>query len=163
MKKTNEDFVGKEYYHLLDILFKEADTFEFTIQEKAITKNFKNIFSKNKVDEAYADFLQPLDEFLIKRIKTNENLVHEYESNAKIHIFQYKAINRSKEIIKNFTNHAYGWAMSNDTPEFLTFYKDNKPLLAIIEDEFEICIFKEGEKRIYSLLKDHKDWDSWSD
>lgn len=29
MKKTNEDFVGKEYYHLLDILFKEADTFEF--------------------------------------------------------------------------------------------------------------------------------------
>lgn len=53
--------------------------------------------------------------------------------------------------------------MGNDTPEFLTFYKDNQPLLAIIEDEFEICIFKEGEERIYSLLKDHKDWDSWSD
>lgn len=162
MKITNKDFIGEEYYKLLDIVFKEADTFEFTIKEEAVTVNFRNVLNKNKVDDAYAYFLKPLEEFLIERKKSNENLVHEYEPNVKVHIFRYKAINRSKEIIKKFTDHAYGWSMGN-TPEFLTFYKKGAPLLSIVEDEVEIYIFKEGEKTIYPLLKEHDNWETWSD
>lgn len=162
MKITNSDFSGNEYYRLLDIAFKEADTFEFTIKEASVVTNYTNVLNKERVVDAYAEFLKPLEEFLISRKKANENLVHIYKEQAKIHIFRYRAINRSKEIVKDFTHHAFGWCMG-ETPEFLTFYKNDAPLLAIIEDENEIVIFKAGEQTIYPLLQEHAHWISWSD
>ncbi|MEB7771070.1 hypothetical protein [Kurthia gibsonii] len=157
MKLTKKYFIGEEYYKLLDIVFKEADIFEFTIKEEAVTINFRNILNKNRLDDAYAEFLKPLEEFLIERIKSNENLVKEFEPNYKIHIFRYKAINRSKEVLKTFTDHAFGWKMC-ETPEYLTFYKNKKELLTIVEDEDEIYIYKDGEDTIYPLIKNHDNW-----
>lgn len=162
MKITNKDFVGDEYYKLLDILFKEADTFEFSIHEESVVVNFTNVFNKNRVAEAYEEYLEPLEEFLISQIKTNENRVRAFERKHKIHVFKYKAINRSKEILKTFTDHAYGWRMGN-IPEYLTFYKNEKAIFAIIEDEAEIVIFKDGEEIIYPLIKNHDNWKNLSD
>lgn len=157
MKITNKDFVGDEYYRLLDIACKEADIFEFTIKEENVTLNFRNILNKNRLDDAYAEFLQPLQEFFIDRKRTHENRVQGYEKNRKIHVFRYKSINRSKEVIKTFTDHAYGWC-AGETPEHLTFYKDGHAILAIVAEEEEICIFDEGEETIFPLLKNHDNY-----
>ena len=160
---TKKDFKGQEYYDLLDYIFKEADTFEFTIAEENVKVNFKNILNKNRLEDAYSKYLDPLDEFLIEKKKTHRNLVKIFEERYKIHVFKYKAINRSKEIIKTFTNHAYGWDICMGL-EYLTFYSGESELVSIVEDEDEIYFFNASLDTIFPKIKEHTDdWNMWED
>lgn len=150
---VQKDFADDEYTTLIALAFKEADSFEFTIKEMAVKVNAENGLNEHRLEEAYTDILTPLQDFLIyKRRSKRENIAHIYERDTVSHIFRYKAINRAKAVIQTFTDHAFGWSMGDALPEYLTFYKEDKPLFVIIEDESEVWFYEESEKHLIPAL-----------
>lgn len=152
MRCVNEDFFNEDYFTLLDVAFKLSDFFEFTIKEESIKVNADNVLNENLLEETYSTVLEPLDEFLIKRkVHRYGNIAHMYGSERKSHVFRYKSIRRAKEVLKTFTNHAFGWEMG-ELPEYLAFYSNDKPLFVIVEDEAEIWFYDESEAELIPTL-----------
>ena len=150
---VRQDFADDEYAILLELAFKEADSFEFTIKEMSVKVNAGNVLTEHRLEGAYTHVLTPLREFLIQHNTSNrENIAHIYERDTVSHIFRYKAINRAKAVLQTFTDHAFGWSMGDALPEYLTFYKGDEPLFIIVEDEYEVWFCEESEKQLIPAL-----------
>lgn len=155
---TNHKYRGEYYERLLDICFRESDSFEFIIFENDVEITYKNAFDPLRLEKYFEEFLLPLEPFIRSKNKVSRNLFNEYLFGSSMQVFEYNTHPDALTILKRFTDRSNEWGRRS-YPQYLTFFKNNKAILAFIPEMYGVYIYPDGESSLYPLLKDSANWE----
>ncbi|MBM7836993.1 hypothetical protein JOC54_000224 [Alkalihalobacillus xiaoxiensis] len=125
---------GEIYSELLDVLFEVSDRFELILRNDMLGKN------KKKAIDSYELILAKLAPYLIEMNEKSEWASNRLVGGATAFVYEYKATEEAKLVIKQLSDSLYQWIMPK-LPEDLSFYKNGRVVIAVSSHEEFATLF----------------------
>jgi len=136
--KANGNIEGKHFNDFIDLCFEISNYFSFTI------RNFHD------QEEKYKKFLQELQAYFYKKIKTVHWFCYGVKKHQPLEIYIYKANNEAKSVIKKYYDNLFLEDAINknlrNMPEDLCFYYKNKVVIGTVSHEYICWLFSPNEQ-----------------